>query len=211
MKVVAINGSPRKDGNTFHALKVMGEEFAKDGVDFEIIQIGSKSVYGCKACGACIKNKDEKCILKDDGVNEAIQKMKEADGIIISSPVYYAGVAGTVKSFLDRAFYVAGCNGGLFRQKVGASVVALRRTGGSMTFSSLNNYLLFAEMMIATSNYWNIVHGKDEGDMLNDEEGVQIMQILAKNMLWQLKMREATKDSIPAPAPTPKIKSKLFG
>ena len=143
--------------------------------------------------------------MKDDGVNDAIQKMKEADGIIIASPVFYAGIAGTMKCFLDRAFYVAGSNGGLFRNKVGASVVAVRRTGGSMTFDSLNHYILYSEMLIATSNYWNVIHGRTPGEVLQDEEGVQIMQVLAKNMAWQLKMREATKDSIPASAPTPKV------
>lgn len=205
MKVVAINGSPKAEGNTYHALKVMGDVLAENGVEFEVVHAGNKPIHGCTGCGQCFKNKDEKCSMKDDGVNDAIQKMKAADGIIISSPVYYAGVAGTMKCFLDRAFYVAGSNGGLFRNKVGASVVAVRRSGGSMTFDSLNHYILYSEMMIATSNYWNIIHGRVPGEVLEDGEGVQIMQVLAKNMLWQLKMREATKDSIPTPEPTKKI------
>ena len=143
--------------------------------------------------------------MKDDGVNEAIQKMKNADGIILASPVYYAGIAGTLKCFLDRAFYVAGSNGGLFRNKVGASVVAVRRTGGSFTFDNLNHYLLYSEMMIATSNYWNIIHGLTPGEVHEDAEGVQIMEVLGNNMAWQLKMREATKDIVPAPKQVKKV------
>lgn len=205
MKVIAINGSPHAQGNTFHALSVAGAQLAEAGIDFEILHIGHRLIHGCIGCGNCRKALDERCHLKDDGVNEAIQKMKEADGIILGSPVHFAGIAGTMKCFLDRAFYVAGSNGGLFRNKVAAAVVAVRRTGGSMTFDSLNHYLLYSEMLIATSNYWNIIHGRMPGEVLQDEEGVQIMQVLAKNMIWQLKMREATKESIPAPTPTAKV------
>jgi multimeric flavodoxin WrbA len=205
MKVIAINGSPHAKGNTFHALSVIGSQLAESGIEFEIHHVGHKLIHGCIACGNCRTSKDERCHLKDDGVKEAIQKMKEADGIILASPVYFSGIAGTMKSFLDRAFYVAGGNGGLFRNKVAASVVVLRRTGGSMTFDSLNHYLLYSEMMIATSNYWNIIHGRTPGEVLQDEEGVQTMQVLAKNMAWQLEMREATKGNIPAPKPTEKI------
>ena len=205
MKVVAINGSPRKEGNTFHALSILGEELKKEGIDFEIIHVGNKNIRGCMACGKCSQTKDEKCSMAGDFVNESIQQMKEADGIIISSPVYFAGIAGTMKSFLDRAFMVAGVNGGLFRQKVGASVVALRRTGGSSTFDQLNHYLTYCEMIHANSNYWTIVHGRGPGEMPQDEEGVQIMEVLGRNMAWMLKMREQTKESVPAPAPVAKV------
>ena len=205
MKVVAINGSPKKDGNTNQALQLVGKQLELQGIEFEVIHIGHKPIRGCTACGNCFKNRDEKCSMKDDGVNEAIQKMKLADGIILGSPVYYAGIAGTMKSFLDRAFYVSGSNGGFFRNKVGASVVAVRRTGGSFTFDNLNHYLLYSEMMIATSNYWNIIHGRTPGEVHEDAEGVQIMEVLGKNIAWQLKMREATRDTIPAPTPTAKV------
>ncbi|MDR3705469.1 MAG: flavodoxin family protein [Paludibacteraceae bacterium] len=205
MKVVAINGSPHKEGNTFQALSIVGKQLTDNGIDFEIVHIGNKAIHGCTGCGQCFKNRDEKCSMKDDGVNDAIQKMKEADGILLGSPVYYAGIAGTMKCFLDRAFYVAGSNGGLFRNKVAASVVAVRRTGGSVTFDNLNHYLLYSEMMIASSNYWNIIHGRTPGEVLQDAEGVQIMDVLGNNMVWQLRMREATKDSIPAPAPVRKV------
>lgn len=205
MQVVAINGSPHKEGNTYHALTMVGKQLKQHGIELSIVHIGNKPIRGCMGCGMCFKNKDEKCAMKDDGVNDAIQEMKKADGIIIASPVHYAGIAGTMKSFLDRAFYVAGSNGGLFRNKVGASVVAVRRTGGSSTFDNLNHYLLYSEMMIASSNYWNIIHGRIPGEVHEDAEGVQIMEILADNMAWQLKMREATKETIPAPTATKKI------
>lgn len=157
------------------------------------------------ACGTCTKNQDEKCSITTDPLNEWIQQLKAADGIILASPVYYAGIAGTMKCFLDRAFYVAGCNGGLFRQKVAAAVVAVRRTGGSSTFDSLNHYLTYSEMILATSNYWNITHGRAPGEVLQDAEGVQIMDVLGKNMAWMLKMREQTKALLPGPEPVKKI------
>jgi multimeric flavodoxin WrbA len=131
--------------------------------------------------------------------------MKMADGLILGAPVHYAGIPGTMKSFLDRAFYVAGSNGGLFRQKVGAAVVAVRRTGGSATFDSLNHYLTYSEMILATSNYWNIIHGRMPGEVVQDAEGVQIMEVLGNNMAWLLKMKEHTKESVPAPAPVQKV------
>ncbi len=205
MNVVAINGSPRKEGNTFHALMGVGRQLQENNIDFEILHIGNQAVRGCLACGTCAKNMDEKCSITTDPVNEWIQKLKAADGLILGSPVYYAGIAGTMKCFLDRAFYVAGCNGGLFRQKVAAAVVAVRRTGGSSTFDSLNHYLTYSEMILATSNYWNITHGRTPGEVLQDAEGVQIMDRLGENMAWLLKMREQSKDRLPAPQPVVKI------
>ena len=205
MKVVAINGSPHKEGNTYHALKLVGSKLEANGIDFEIIHVGHKAIRGCKACGSCRKTQDEKCSITTDPVNDWIQIMKEADGIIISSPVYYSGVAGTMKCFLDRAFYVSGSNGNLFRQKVGAAVVAVRRSGGSSTLDSLNHYLTYSEMMLATSSYWNIIHGTSPGEALQDAEGVQIMETLGENMAWQLKMREMTKNTLPVPAKVSKV------
>jgi multimeric flavodoxin WrbA len=197
MKVVAIQGSPRKNGNTFFALTVIKNVFVEDGIDFEIIDIGGKHIRGCTACEKCYENRNGKCVITNDAVNDAVAKMKDADGIIIASPVYYSGIAGTMKCFLDRAFYVAEVNGGWFRHKVGASVVAVRRTGGSMTFNSLNHYLSIAEMLIPASNYWNVIHGLAPGDASKDEEGIQIMQMLAKNMAWMLKMSKHAKDMKP--------------
>ncbi len=205
MKVTAINGSPHKEGNTYHALKLVGSALESNGVEFEIIHIGAAIIQGCRACGTCAKNKDEMCGIKSDPVNVCIQKMKDADGIVIASPVHYSGIGGTMKSFLDRAFYVAGSNGGLFRNKVGAAITAVRRSGGSATLDGLNHYLTYSEMVIAASNYWNIIHGRIPGEVLQDAEGVQILQVLGNRMAWLIKSLAATRESIPPPAPVAKV------
>ncbi|WP_461204866.1 flavodoxin family protein [Clostridium sp. DL1XJH146] len=196
MKVVAFNGSPKKEGNTYHAIKLVTEELKKEGIETEIIHVGNKTIRGCAACGMCSKNKDEKCIIKDDEVNEWIQKMKEADGIILGSPVHYSAIGGTMKAFLDRAFLVTSVNSGMLRHKVGAPVVAVRRSGGVPTFNQLNNYLNYSEMAIPTSNYWNVIHGTEPGEALQDEEGIQIMRVLGKNMAWLMKIVENGKDRV---------------
>ena len=162
-------------------------------------------IHGCTACGKCAINKDEECSIKTDGLNKWIQQLKSADGIIFGSPVYYSGIAGSMTCFLDRVFYVSGSNGNLFRHKVGAAVVALRRTGGSSTFDSMNHYLNYSEMIIATSSYWNVIHGRAIGEVNLDLEGIQIMRVLGKNMVWLLKMKEATKDIIEVPAAEKKV------
>ena len=205
MKVVAFNGSPKKEGNTYHALKMVGEELEKNGIDFEIIHVGNKNIRGCMACGQCAKNKDEKCAINTDQVNEWIQVIKEADGILLGSPVHFSGMSSTMKAFLDRAFYVHSTNDGLFRHKVGASVVSVRRSGGSATFDSLNHYLTYAEMFMPTTNYWNVIHGTAPGEVLEDEEGMQIMRVLGKNMAFLMKALETTKESIPSPKSEEKI------
>jgi multimeric flavodoxin WrbA len=199
MKVVAINGSPNKDGNTFHALNMVGNEIKAGGIEFEILHIGHKMIHGCTACGKCFVNKDEKCIIKTDDLNQWIQQIKEVDGIIFGSPVYYSGLPGTMKSFMDRLFFVSGSNGNLLRHKVAAALVAVRRTGGSSTLDSLNHYLSYSEMIIVTSNYWNVIHGSIAGEVNKDVEGKQIMRVLGKNMIWLLKMKEMTADNIEPP------------
>ena len=203
MKVLAINGSPKKEGNTFHALNMVGEELIAAGIEFEIVHVGNKLIRGCLACGKCAENRDEKCSTTTDDLNKWIQQVKAADGLIIGSPVHYAGIAGTMKSFLDRLFYVASSNGGLFRHKVAAAVVAVRRSGGSSTFDNMNHYLNYSEMILATSNYWNVIHGRTPGEVTQDTEGVQIMHMLGKNMVWLLKMKETT--TIEAPQKERKI------
>jgi len=205
MKVVAINGSPNKNGNTHHALNLVGAKLQENGIDFEIIHIGHKAIRGCISCGLCRKNQDEKCSIATDMVNDSIQQMKNADGIILGAPVHYSGIPGTMKSFLDRAFYVAGSNGGLFRNKVATAVVAVRRTGGSSTLDQLNHFLTYSEMILATSNYWNVIHGRAPGEVLQDAEGIQIMEVLGNNMVWLMKMREQTKNVLPAPKPVQKV------
>lgn len=205
MKVIAINGSPRVGGNTHHALRMAGERLEAKGIEFEIIQVGNKNVHGCRDCGKCRENRDERCVITSDPLNEWIQKLKQADGIILASPVYYAGISGAMKCFLDRTFYVSGSNGNFFRHKVGAAMVALRRSGGTTTLDSLLHYLTYSEMILATSNYWNIIHGRNHEESFQDAEGMQIMQLLGENMAWLLTMREQTKHSVPAPAPRPKV------
>jgi multimeric flavodoxin WrbA len=205
MKAIAINGSPKANGNTFYALTMIGEELKNQGIEFEILHVGDKAIRGCMACGKCGENKNEECILKTDVLNEYLQKLKATDAIILGSPVYYMGVAGTMKCFLDRLFYVAGANGGLFRHKVGAAVVAVRRSGGSSTFDCLNHYFGISEMLVATSNYWNIIHGRLPGEAEQDEEGKQTLRLLARNIAWMMKMKAATAETISPPEREKKI------
>ena len=205
MKVIAINGSPRIEGNTSQALNMVGDELKADGIEFEILHIGHKMIHGCLACGKCAVNRDEKCSITTDDLNKLIPKLKEADGLILGSPVYYSGVAGTMKSFLDRLFFVSGANGNLFRHKVGAALVAVRRTGGSSTLDCLNHYFSISQMLIATSNYWNVIHGAAPGEVIQDSEGVQTMRLLGKNMAWLLKMKQATVDTIQEPVAVQKV------
>ncbi|MBL4933106.1 flavodoxin family protein [Clostridium paridis] len=196
MKVVAFNGSPRENGNTYEAIKAVAKELEKENIEVEIVHVGNKVIRGCLACGGCARNMNEKCVVQNDQVNEWIQKMKEADGIIIGSPTHYSAIAGTMKSFLDRAFYVTSVNNGMLRHKVGASVVAVRRSGGVPVFNQLNNYLNYSEMLMPSSNYWNVVHGTAPGEATQDEEGMQIMRVLGKNMAMLLKLSKAGKDTL---------------
>ncbi|MFA6508630.1 MAG: flavodoxin family protein [Treponemataceae bacterium] len=205
MKVAAFNGSPNKEGNTFHALRMVTAELESQGIETEIVHVGGQSVKGCIACGACRRNKDEKCVLTGDGVNGWIQIMKGADGILLGSPVHYSGISATMKSFLDRAFYVSGSNENLFRHKVGAGVIAVRRSGGMPSFQQLNNYLLYSEMLIPTSNYWNVIHGRAPGEAAQDAEGVQIMRVLGLNMAWSMKLVAAGKGVVSEPEREDKI------
>lgn len=205
MKVVAFNGSPKPKGNTFHALQLVCAELEKQGIETEIITVGNKKIAGCLACNKCVKNRDEQCIQKTDPVNEWIHEIKEADGILLGSPVHFASMSGNMKSFLDRAFYVAGANRSMFRLKVGSAVVAVRRSGGLPTFNELNNFLNYSEMLIPTSNYWNVIHGTAPGEALNDAEGVQIMQVLGRNMAYLLKLKENGAGKVDPPEAARKV------
>jgi multimeric flavodoxin WrbA len=205
MKALAFNGSPNKEGNTWHAIKMVAAEMEKEGIETEIVHVGNKAIRGCIACGQCVINKNEQCVLPGDEVNEWIQKMKQADGLILGSPVHYAAMGGAMKSFLDRAFYVISVNDGMLRHKVGASVVAVRRSGGLPTFDQLNNYLCYSEMLIPTSNYWNVIHGARPGEVTQDAEGVQIMRVLGRNMAWLMKLVENGKGMVTPPEREAKI------
>ncbi len=195
MKVVAFNGSPRQEGNTYHAISLVAGELEKEGIEVEIVHVGNKALHGCLACGKCAKNRDERCAI-DDEVNGWIQKMKAADGILLGSPVHYSGIAGTMKCFLDRAFYVCGVNKGMLRHKVGAAVVAVRRSGGVAACDQLNHFLSYSEMLIPTSNYWNVGYGQKPEEILQDDEGKQIMSLLGKNMTWLLQLVENGKGQV---------------
>ena len=155
--LVAFNGSHKVQGNTYDSINAVAEELRKENIQVEIINVGSKSIRGCACCGGCSKNKDHRCVINDE-VNEWALKMKEADGIILGSPVYYAGLNGNMKSFLDRAFMISGANGGFLRHKVGASVAVARRAGSVGTVDEMNKFISFTEMIMPTSNYWPVVY-----------------------------------------------------
>lgn len=181
MKVLMINGSPRKGGNTSIALGEMEKVFKKNGIEVETVQIGNKAIRGCIACGSCFKN--GKCVF-DDEVNKTAPLFEEADGLVIASPVYYASANATLIAFLDRLFYSSHFDK---RMKVGASVVAARRGGLSATFDELNKYFTISGMPIASSRYWNSIHGREKGEAEKDAEGIQTMRILAENMSFLIK------------------------
>ncbi len=206
MKVIGINGSPKKDGNTAAVLKAMFEELEAQGIETEIIHIGANVHHGCTGCGGCSKTENGLCIYSDDIINEAALKMREADGIIIGSPVYYSGIAGGMKAFLDRVFYTSA---GYFKYKVGAAFAVARRTGGSDTFHQLCNYLIIAGMIMPPYKYWGAAYGKNPGEVTGDTEGMQTMRFAAKDMAWLLKVLEAGKD-IPLPEREAKVQTNFI-
>lgn len=193
MKVLLFNGSPKKNGSTYRSLAVVADQLEQAGIQTEILWVGGQAVRGCVDCGYCREHRGE-CAIRSDLVNECIQKVNQADGIVIGSPVYYGGVNGTMKAFLDRLFFA----GAQVRHKVGAAVVSLRRSGGLATFQELNNYFALTEMLVVPSVYFNVIHATWEGDHSQDQEGVQIMQSLGKNMAWLLQVLEQGKE-IPLP------------
>jgi multimeric flavodoxin WrbA len=202
MKVVAFNGSPRKEGNTYYALNTVGEELKSQGIDFEIVNVGGKNIRGCIACMRCMEKQNERCVIDSDEVNAWIQKMKEADGIILGSPVFFGGMAGMMKSFLDRAFFVTRVqNQPMLRHKVAAAVATVRRSGEVGTFNALNHYIMTDELIIPTSNYWNAVFDMQPGEAAQDVEGIQTMRLLGKNMAWLLKVLAAGKTQVEPVAP----------
>ena len=187
MKVLAINGSPRKDGNTKIIIDRVFQPLQQAGIETEFYQLGGKRVHGCTACGKCREKKTGRCHIKNDAINECIAKMVDADGILLGSPVYFADVNTEMKALIDVAGYVTRGNGHLLKHKVGAGVLAVRRGGQLHAFNTLNNFFLISQMIVPGSSYWNFAMGGPQGTVLQDDEGMDIMDTLGKNMAWLLK------------------------
>jgi len=186
-KVVAFNGSPRADGNTADMInKVCSVLTEVPGVSCEIVHIGGKPVYGCRACGACKRNQDRKCTIQDDEMNSYIEKMIEADVIIIGSPTYYSTLTPEVKALIDRAGTVTRGNGNLLKYKIGAAVSPARRAGALNTFQTINNFFFISQMIIPGSSYWSMGVARERGEFEHDEEGIATMTTLGENIAWLL-------------------------
>ena len=187
MKVIGINGSGRKDGNTAIIIKKVFSVLEKEGIETELIQLAGKPVRGCTACLACFKNKDKRCAIDNDMINHCIEKMIDADGIILGSPTYFADVTAGMKALIECAGFVSTANGGLFKHKAGAAVVAVRRGGAIHTFDSINHFFQYNQMFMIGSVYWNMVHGLAAGEVEKDAEGMANMVNLGDNMVFLLK------------------------
>lgn len=185
MRVVAFNGSPRKRGNTYHCIRVVLEVIEKEGIDTELLQLGGADINPCRACYKCFEKKNRKCIQRD-GFNLFMERMIGADGIIIGSPTYFANVSPEVKMLIDRAGSVAIANDFLFKRKVGAAVIAVRRAGATHVYSSINYFFGINQMIVPGSSYWNLGMGLDPGDVLKDREGMTTFRDLGENMAWLL-------------------------
>ncbi|MDR2110676.1 MAG: flavodoxin family protein [Spirochaetaceae bacterium] len=204
MKVIAFNGSPRGDGVIFKGLTVLTGELEKEGIAVELIHVGNRNIRGCIACRKC--RSLGRCVFDDDLVNRCAEKLPGADGIILGSPTYYGGIAGTFKSFLDRLFFP----GPDLRFKAGAAAASLRRSGGIGVFHQLNNYLYLAQMIITPGIYWNVIHGNNAGEVMEDKEGLQIMAVIGRNMAWLLKTLAAGKEKIPYPPEEPRQRTNFI-
>ncbi len=187
MKVIAINGSARKDGNTAILVRQVFNVLEKEGIETEMVQLSGKKIHGCIACYKCWSNKDKHCAVKDDIVNECIDMMAGADGIILASPTYFADITSELKALVDRAGMSARANGDMFRRKVGAALVVARRAGSIHAFDTINHFFLISQMIVPGSSYWNLAFGREIGEVEKDEEGLQTMKALGENMAWLLK------------------------
>ncbi len=194
MKVLMVNGSPHEKGCTYTALTEIANELQKNNIDSQILHIGSEGIKGCKACSACAKT--GYCIYNDDKVNECIDLLKEADGFIVGSPVYFAGPNASCCAFLDRVFYLKADH---YAFKPGAAITSSRRAGSSASFDRLNKYFTFAQMPIVSSHYWTSIHGTAADEAAQDIEGLQMMRILGRNMAWLLKCIDCSKDQVAYP------------
>ena len=199
MKIVAINGSPRKNGNTTLCLEAVRKEVEAAGVEFQVFQPGAK-VHPCLACYHCLDNGTLRCIQTDDMVNDIIAACIEADGILLASPVYHGGIAGNMKCVLDRLMLAAGCGDNQLHHKVGGALCTLRRSGGSETYHQLMAAMDCMEMVLVTSDYWGIAHGAEPGEVLSDEEGMEVAKRLGRDMAWMVKVLNATRETLPPPA-----------
>ncbi len=187
MKALAINGSPRPDGNTAILLRKVLDELAKEGIATDFFQIGGKKISGCIACYKCFERKNRRCSVEDDIVNDCIARMAEADAIIIGSPTYFADCTAATKALVERAGFVARANDNMFKRKIGAAVIAVRRAGALHAFDSINHLFTIAQMIVVGSSYWNIGVGREKGEVEKDAEGIETMATLGKNMAWLLK------------------------
>ncbi len=192
MKVVAFNGSARKDGNTTKLVEYVFEELEKEGIDTELVQLAGKHPHGCIACYQCFTKKNNRCAVEIDCINDCIEKMEAADGIILASPTYFADLSTELKALIDRTGMVSRANGDMYRRKVGAAVVARRREGAIHVFDSINHFFTIGQMIIVGSSYWNIGVGREKGEVSEDAEGVETMRTLGKNMAWLLKKIKKT-------------------
>jgi multimeric flavodoxin WrbA len=187
MKVIAFNTSVRKDGNTAILIKQVFKELETAKIKTELIQLAGQKICGCIACGQCSVTKDNQCALTGDLVNEYVAKMAQSDGIIIGSPTYFADCSAGAKALMERAGMVSRANNNLFKRKVGAAVVAVRRGGAIHAFDSINHFFTIGEMVIVGASYWNMGIGREIGEVVNDQEGLSTMSVLGKNMAWLLK------------------------
>jgi multimeric flavodoxin WrbA len=187
MKVVAFNGSARKNGNTAILVNHVFRELEKEGIETELIQLAGKKIRGCIACNKCFENKDQRCSVTHDVLNSCIEKMIETDGIILASPTYFANISTELKALIDRSGMTSIANGGMFKRKVGAAVVAVRRGGSIHAFNAINHFFFIGQMIVPGSTYWNMGFGLDKGDVEKDEEGLLTMKVLGENMAWLLK------------------------
>jgi len=187
MKAVAFCGSARKNGNTALLLNTVLEPLAAMGIETELVELAGREISGCKACMGCFEKKNQRCVFDNDVANECIEKMVAADVILLGSPTYFADVSSEMKALIDRSGLVGRANGNMFKRKIGAGVVAVRRAGAIHVFDSLNHFFLIGEMIIVGSSYWNIGHGREKREVAGDEEGMGTMKTLGENIGWLLK------------------------
>jgi multimeric flavodoxin WrbA len=187
MKVVAFSGSARKNGNTAILVNHVFRELEKEGIKTELFQLAGKKIRGCIACYKCMDNKDQRCSVKSDVVNDCIAEMLQADGVILASPTYFSDVSSELKALIDRAGMVSRANDDMLRRKVGAAVVVHRRGGAIHSFDTINHFFFISQMIVPGSSYWNFAVGRDIGEVEKDEEGIQTMKQLGQNMAWLMK------------------------